>query len=251
VEVQVSPAVHARFRSPRLRPDLAYRVLRVLNRWLMRSLWRIRAEGLENWPEPPFLLVVNHHNAFDGQILLSVSPLLPRITWFGPRNENFSKGVPNRLAVWHGGVIPILPNGTDLISAVRAVRELFAAGGVLGIFPEGRAGYRESAVLPFKAGALSFATRAGVPILPATVVGSNRLWLRARMMVRFGEPIPTAGVRGEEAVAALEARVRAGMEALLPTKEPVLPRFRPLERFLTTVLEGTIDRERRRVEQGL
>jgi len=227
----------------------SYRLLRVLNRWLISILWHVVVEGMERWPEAPFCLVANHHNAWDAQIVLAVTPQRPRITWFGPRTEDFSRGWDNKLVAWHGGVIPIHRDRFDLLSAVRAVRRVFASGGVLGIFPEGRAGYRESGLLPFQPGAVAFAVRAGVPIVPCAIIGANRLWLRARLKVRFGDPISTAGAAGD--AVEIEERSRAALQALLPTEEPPLPERRPLELLLTTGLEGPIDRERRRVEQGL
>ena len=73
-----------------------------------------------------------------------------------------------------GGVIPYSPTGTTLTSAVRAVRRVFEADGVLGIFPEGRVGFRESELLPLEEGAVAFASASGVPILPCAIVGSTR-----------------------------------------------------------------------------
>jgi len=63
--------------------------------------------------------------------------------------------------------------------------------------------------------------------------------------VRFGVPIPTATVRGREARADLDARMREAVAALLPAREPRLPRRRPLA-FLTDMLNGEDDIERRK-----
>jgi 1-acyl-sn-glycerol-3-phosphate acyltransferase len=144
-----------------------------------------------------------------------------------------------------GGMIPYHPEKTTLTSAVRAVRRVFEADGVLGIFAEGRIGFRESDLLPFEDGATVFASTAGVPVVPCAIVGSTDLWFRRRIEVRFGPPIPTAEHRGREARAELEERIHDGVRALLPDQEPRLPRRRPLA-FLTDVLNGADDVERRR-----
>ena len=148
-----------------------------------------------------------------------------------------------------GGVIPYNPEKTTLTSAVRAVRRVFGAGGALGIFAEGRVGFRETELLPFEDGAVAFAAAAGVPIVPCAIVGSTYLWFRRRVEVRFGEPISTAEARGREARAALDSQVREAVAALLPDAEPRLPRRRPL-RFLGDLLTGANDLARRRAELG-
>jgi 1-acyl-sn-glycerol-3-phosphate acyltransferase len=238
-------------RNPSVAVTGRYRAIRFVNRFLIRLLWRVRAEGLDNWPEPPFCLVVNHHNAWDSQIVMAVTPTAPRITWFGPRTDDFSKGLINRIVAQSGVAIPIRRDGSDLISAARTARQLLRDGGVLGIFPEGHAGYHESKVLPFEDGAVAFAAAAEAPLVPCAIVGANRLWWRAPITVRSGSPIATVGRTGKEQRAALENEIREALIRLLPVEEPPLPRRRPLERFLTTVLEGDSERAERRDQQGL
>jgi 1-acyl-sn-glycerol-3-phosphate acyltransferase len=126
---------------------------------------------------------------------------------------------------------------------------VFAAGGVLGIFPEGRIGFGESSLLPFEDGATAFAATASVPVVPCAIVGSTRLWFRKRIVIRFGAPLATADTSGREARAALERDIREAVERLLPTSEPALPRRQPL-RWLTDLLNGPDDIARRRAELG-
>jgi 1-acyl-sn-glycerol-3-phosphate acyltransferase len=224
-----------------------YRFMWGLNRAIVRLLFDVRATGIDRWPDAPFQLVANHHNGFDPLLVLSVVPVEPRITWFGPREADFSRGFKNRVMAYFGGVIPYNPEKTTLTSAVRAVRRVFESDGVLGIFAEGRVGFRESELLPFEEGAAAFASTAGVPVVPCAIVGSTDLWFRRRIEVRFGPPIATDGVRGREAREELEARIREAIGALLPDAEPRLPRRRPLS-FLTNLLNGSDDVSRRRSE---
>ncbi|HYI66691.1 MAG TPA: lysophospholipid acyltransferase family protein [Candidatus Limnocylindrales bacterium] len=222
-----------------------YRFLWWLDRAIVRLLFDVRTSGLQHWPAAPFQLVANHHNGFDPLIVIAAAPLEPRITWFGPKEADFSRGFKNRIMAFFGGVIPYNPDKTTLTSAVRAVRRVFDADGVLGIFAEGRIGFRESELLEFEDGAAAFAVTSGVPIVPCAIVGSTDLWFRRRVEVRFGPPIQTDGVRGRDARALLDARIREGVSALLPDREPRLPRRRPLA-FLTDMLNGADDIERRR-----
>jgi 1-acyl-sn-glycerol-3-phosphate acyltransferase len=226
-----------------------YRFMWGIDRAVVRLLFDVRATGLEHWPDPPFQLVANHHNGWDPLLVLSVVPVEPRITWFGPREADFSRGFKNGVMAFFGGVIPYNPSKTTLTSAVRAVRRVFETDGVLGIFAEGRIGFRESDLLPFEEGAAAFAATAGVPVVPCAIVGSTDLWFRRRVVIRFGPPNPTDAVRGREARAELDARIRAGLAELLPESEPRLPRRRPLS-FLTDLLNGADDIARRRGEVG-
>jgi 1-acyl-sn-glycerol-3-phosphate acyltransferase len=225
-----------------------YRLMWAVNRTVMRLLFDIRVSGREHWPQPPFQLVANHHNGFDPMLIMAAAPLEPRITWFGPREADFSRGFKNRVMAFFGGMIPYHPEHTTLTSAVRAVRRVFAASGVLGIFAEGRIGFRESELLPFEEGAAGFAAASGVPVVPCVIVGSTQLWFRRRVDVRFGRPIETADVRGRAGREDLDGRIRAAVQALLPGAEPRLPNRRPLA-FLTDLLNGADDIARRGTER--
>jgi 1-acyl-sn-glycerol-3-phosphate acyltransferase len=222
-----------------------YRLMWGLCRVVMRTLFDVRATGLEHWPAAPFQLVANHHNGFDPLLVIAVAPLEPRITWFGPKEEDFSRGFKNRVMGFFGGMIPYNPDKTTLTSAVRAVRRVFAANGVLGNFAEGRIGFRESELLVFEDGAAAFAAASAVPVVPCAIVGSTDLWFRRRIEIRFGAPIPTEGIRGRAAREELGASIRAAIADLLPESEPRLPRRRPLA-FLTDLLNGADDIARRR-----
>jgi 1-acyl-sn-glycerol-3-phosphate acyltransferase len=219
-----------------------------LVRAVVRPMFDVRAKGLEHWPAPPFQIVANHHNGWDPLLVIASVPLDPRITWFGPKEADFSRGFKNRVMGFFGGMIPYNPEKTSLTSAVRAVRRVFEAHGVLGIFAEGRIGFRESALLPFEEGAAAFAVTSGVPVVPCAIVGSTDLWFRKRVIVRFGQPIPTDGIRGREARAAFETQLRDAVAALLPDQEPRPPRRRPLG-FLNDLLNGADDIARRRAER--
>jgi len=221
-----------------------YRLMRRGARLLARLLFQVRTEGLDRWPSAPFQLVCNHHSGWDPILVIAVTPATPRITWFGPREADFGRGFKNRIMAFFGGIIPFDPAKTTLVSAVRAVRRVFEAGGVLGIFAEGRVGFRESDLLSFEDGAIAFATASGVPIVPCVILGTSDLWFRQRVRVRFGEPISTTGLRGAAARAELEERVRAAMTVLLPSSEPRVPRRRPLA-WLGEILDGEEDRARR------
>ena len=227
-----------------------YRLMWGLNRMVVRSLFRLRVDGADHLPPAPYQLVCNHHNGFDPLIMIAAMPLEPRITWFGPKERDFSRGFKNRVMTFFGGVIPYDPDKTTLMSAVRAVRRVFAADGVLGIFAEGRAGLDETSLLPFEDGAAAFAAASGVPIVPCAIIGSTRLWVGRTIIIRFGAPIDSAAGRSREGRAQLERDIHAGVAALLPDREPRAGRIRPFESLLTDLLNGPeVAAERRRTRR--
>lgn len=237
-------------RTPGVDDSLRYRFMRAADRLVIRALFRVRVEGLETWPEPPFCLVLNHHNGWDPLVVIGVTPAVPRITWFGPREADFSHGFKNRVMAFFGGVVPFNPQKTTLTSATRAVRRVFEANGVLGIFAEGHNGFREAELQPFENGAVTFATMAAVPIVPGAISGTTYLWLGKHVVLRFADPIPTAGLRGAAARAQLTEQVREAIVAMLPPDEPPLPGRRPLRRLLTDLFHPPEEVQRRVAERG-
>jgi len=233
-----------------------YRFQWVAVRILVRTLFRMEVDGLEHWPKAPFQITANHHSGWDPFLIHAVSPFRPRVTWFGPKEVDFSKGIRNRVMGFFGGMIPFNPRKTNMPSAVRAVQRVFDAGGVLAITPEGTLGFRETELLPLQEGATLFASLSGVPIVPCAVIGSSTLWLRKRIVVRFGEPIQVERGAGRAGREALVERVREGMLALLPNVEPTYPRRRPGGDYLSDVFNGKREAANRReymaaLEQGV
>jgi 1-acyl-sn-glycerol-3-phosphate acyltransferase len=221
-----------------------YRLERILVWIVVRALFRVRAEGLDTWPGAPFQLATNHHSGWDPLLVLAISPLRPRVTWFGPKEVDFSRGLRNRVMGFFGGMIPFNPSKTNLGSSVRAVQRVFDAGGVLAIATEGTLGFRESELLPLQDGATVFAALSGVPVVPCAIVGSSTMWFRKEIVVRFGDPIPVARGGDKAARHVVAEQVLAGLQALLPATEPVLPTRRPGTVFLTDLFNGPGERRR-------
>jgi 1-acyl-sn-glycerol-3-phosphate acyltransferase len=100
------------------------------------------------------------------------------------------------------------------VSAIRTAIERLRRGRVVGICPEGGVCTGAASALrgaAIKRGFASVAIRAGVPVVPCAMVGTDKLnrigpWMpakRARIWVAFGEPIhPPTGVKSTRATRA-------------------------------------------------
>ncbi|EFG65508.1 1-acyl-sn-glycerol-3-phosphate acyltransferase, partial [Streptomyces sp. SPB074] len=161
---------------------------------LMNALWRPRVLGAWRVPASgPVILAVNHTHMIDGPMLMGTAPrpvhfLIKKEAFTGPLDP-FLRGI---------GQLAVDRSGTDR-AAVTGALGVLAAGGVLGIFPEGTRGEGDFAAL--RAGLAYFAVRSGAPVVPVAVLGSTdragRLVrklpaLRSRVDLVFGEPF-TAG----------------------------------------------------------
>ena len=101
-------------------------------------------------------------------------------------------------------VIPVGRGGVDTAATKTAIR-LAAAGGLVGMFPEGRINMTEELLLPGRPGVALIALKARVPILPCYIEGSpygGTAWspflMRARVKLHVGTPIDLSEFYGRE-----------------------------------------------------
>lgn len=232
--------------GPRIAPwrrTVRYWLSRSIVFALVRGWFRIRVEGRENLARTPVVLCFNHLSWSDPFLLMATLPMRPRLFFFGPKEEDMSVGGRNRLMVWTGAAVPYKPGKNDLLEAARAVRDIFAFGGVLAIAGEGRIHRRESEVLPLNEGAAYFALRSGVPIVPVAINGSSWLRFGGRLRVRIGVPIPVAGRPTREAIADLTALTWTALHELV-ADHPDVPPPGPVGRWLTEVFNDWPEGER-------
>ncbi|WP_260867661.1 lysophospholipid acyltransferase family protein [Streptomyces sp. SAJ15] len=159
-------------------------------------------------PRGGCVVVANHSSHADTPALLAAldaghTPAIGAAAdyWFGsPRRSRicrvFAAGFPVRRT--GGGM-------TDLLGRVDELR----AGRAIVLFPEGTRG-RDGELGSFHRGALTLAERAGVPVVPVGITGTDRLLPKhgklrpALIRVRIGTPLPP-GAAPEQARAAVEA----------------------------------------------
>ena len=159
------------------------------------AIVRISVEGRDELPAGPYVLCFSHADWVDPFVLMAVLPWRPRLYFFGPKEEDMTRGGRNRLMLVGGQRRP-----------VPARQERPARGdapGPGGLHRRRRPGDRGGGAHPrprerrssgSTKGAAYFALRAGVPVVPvadqrhdagtASAAGSGSA---------SGEPLETVG----------------------------------------------------------
>jgi 1-acyl-sn-glycerol-3-phosphate acyltransferase len=163
-------------------------VIRRLVRWLVRLFFRVNVTGLENVPNPPYIIAANHQAWFDPAFIIPFLPEAPMIYTMAKRETVFNRAWKRRLLPLIG-VFPISPHHGELDEAgLRTVYQVLERRGVVLIFPEGRYS-RGRGLRPLKVGIGHFALHAGVPICPVAVRGTDVLRPFRRIDVVIGPPV--------------------------------------------------------------
>jgi 1-acyl-sn-glycerol-3-phosphate acyltransferase len=159
----------------------------------VRLLFRLQATGLEHLPaEGGFVLAANHTSNFDPWPL--GLPLFPR-RWlrFMAKSELYWWPLGRLLDA--AGAFPVERGRGDVEAIAKAV-ELVRAGEVVVMFPEGtrqRKGLRKRWEARPHTGAARIALRAGAPLVPAAIKGTDRLARLGPLRVAYGPPIEVTG----------------------------------------------------------
>ena len=198
-----------------VRRTIRYYVSRLLVAVITRAWLRMELVGGERLPSGPAIYAFNHLSWSDPFVLMAALPLRPRLSFFGPREEDMQTGGRNRLMLWTGSAIPYKPGKNDLLEATRKVGAVIAEGGVVAIAGEGRIGAIEGRVLPLNDGPAYFALRSQVPLVPIAISGTSWLRFGAPVRVSVGEPIAGYGRPDRAAVAAMTATLTGQLQAMV------------------------------------
>jgi len=198
-----------------IRRTIRYWLVRLAATALTRAWLRVHVEGVDRLPGRPAIYAFNHLSWADPFILMGTLPFQPRLSFFGPKEEDMRVGGRNRIMRWTGATIPYKPGKNDLLEATRRVAAVIDAGGVVAIAGEGRIGAIESEVLPLNDGPAYFALRSRVPVVPIAINGTSWLRFGQRVRIRIGEPVVGKGRPDRAAVDAATAALGEQLRALV------------------------------------
>ena len=190
----------------------------------LKSFWkylglRFDFKGVENIPrDGGAILAMNHVGYLDFALIGTAALPVNRYVRFMAKKEIFENKIAGPLMRgMHHISVDRSSGSASFVAALRALK----SGEIVGIFPEGTISVSFE-LKEFKSGAVRLAMGAGVPVIPAVVWGSQRIWTKKvkrnlkrnkyRISVTFGEPLYfTKADDVEEG----EAQLRAAMQALL------------------------------------
>jgi len=178
---------------------------------------KVQPVGLEKIdPNRTYIFMSNHVSNLDPPVLL---PLIPRRTSVMAKKELFSYPIlGNTMRI--GSLVPVDRGNRDAgIAAVRAAAEVIRSGLNMTIYVEGKRSF-DGRLLPFKKGPFYLATECSVPVVPVTIVGTEKMMPKARFAIQpgvatviFHEPIEPQDFGGRDC---LMAKVRAIIGSGLP-----------------------------------
>ena len=160
---------------------------------------RPRVVGREHLPTGGFVLASNHLSGFDSLALAYA--LYPRALRSMAKVELFERRLLGPL-VRQLGAFP-----AESGAAVDAAAELALAGHAVVIFPTGARRRKDREHEP-RTGAARAALRAGAPLVPAAVHGTERWRRLARWHVALGPPVRLDDLRSDDPDAAQAATRR-------------------------------------------
>ena len=152
---------------------------------LVRIIFRMKYEGLENIPEGGgYILACNHPSYFDPPIIAQKIPVQVR---YLAKSELLRVPILG-FFIRRLGIIPVRRGESDN-SAIDAAVEVVREGGVLGVFPEGTRNKGGPTLRP-RSGIAVIAGQTGADVLPMSITYGKGVRFRGPVTVRYGPLIP-------------------------------------------------------------
>jgi 1-acyl-sn-glycerol-3-phosphate acyltransferase len=154
-----------------------YAVLRIVLTVLMRLLWRVRVDGLDNVPRGGGFIIASNHLSFIDSVLIPV--VLPRRVAFLAKAEYFEgrglRGLASRLWFQGLGAVPVRRGSHgEAMASLQVALQVLRDGDGFGIYPEGTRS-RDGRLYRGRTGVAWLALASGAPVVPVGLVGTDRV----------------------------------------------------------------------------
>jgi len=170
--------------APPSMPEWGLDTVRFVGRSLSRLFFGIKYINAENIPQtrPGGLLIcANHQTYFDPfWICFPIKRSLRYMAWDEATRWFIVGDFIQSLGAFP---VNIERGGKD---ALKMSVGWLRSGGSLVVFPEGTRGLSSGKTNEFKAGAIRIALQTGVPVLPVTIRGGNKIWSRDMKSPKLG-----------------------------------------------------------------
>jgi 1-acyl-sn-glycerol-3-phosphate acyltransferase len=169
---------------------MQYKTLKAIARFLFKHFTHIEVIGMENVPPTGgLILAANHLSRLDPPLVFAVvgrDDVTALVADKYIHNPFFNWMINGVHGIW------INRESADF-RALRVARDYLQQGGALGVAPEGTRS-RTHALIQGKTGVAYLADRAGVPVVPVAITGTESAvstffhLRRPHIRIRFGEP---------------------------------------------------------------
>jgi 1-acyl-sn-glycerol-3-phosphate acyltransferase len=161
--------------------------------------FRLTVIGLENIPEKGAAIIAGNHVSLLDPPTIGVA-CRKRPVCFMAKSELFANPLFG-FVIRKLGAFPVKRGMSDR-AAVKCALKILSEGRVVGMFPEGTRG-RGEVLGRAGPGAFALAGRAGAPIIPAALLGTEKISLKTpfpKLKVVFGRPLFFPGKAADKAV---------------------------------------------------
>jgi 1-acyl-sn-glycerol-3-phosphate acyltransferase len=191
---------------------MAYWMIKLMLTPVLRFLYRVDVEGLEQVPARGPVIIASNHVSFIDSIFLPL--VLRRRITFVAKAEYFE----NRKTAWFFRAVGQIPikrtGGTASEGALAAASEVLHRGGIFGIYPEGTRS-PDGRLYKGHTGVARLALQCGAPVICAAMIGTREVQSIGQVMPRVFMPV---GIRFSHPVRF--GRSSAGADGGDPGEDP-------------------------------
>ncbi len=179
-----------------------YAIMRPFLKFLLMTIFHPKIVGAENIPKNGAIILAGNHKSYVDPFMVGSGT--KRVVHFLAKRELHD----NKLFGWFFtflGTVPVDRKHKDQNAKDKSL-EILKAGEVYAIFPEGTRNKTKDIIMPFRFGAVSFASKTNTKIVPFAITG-NYCFRSKDLQIEYGKPIDIKDMDLESANKLLEKKV--------------------------------------------